>query len=322
MVGNNHRIRTVIPLFLDMAAIEQDQRFDSLSDFKKALRDWAIERGFTPAIHDSDTRRVRAGCRSGPDCPFRIRANYLEKRGHVRVTTCDDVHTCAASSGQPANQEIKRAETSRLAFLLDAVPKLISVDGDTTTKTIIDAIEEKYGQEIALRQAQKVKHTLAPRPRLCKHCESTTHTSGRCPINRRSTSNNESGPQEISPDDDTSGMILDDPSNENTMVSDRDLETALQEALCNDQAVNAIATQRLANPFTATANIANGNVNNGAPRVVPLGHGVPAPQANSRSPQDTRMEAARLMQQAARMMQDAARLNAEAARLTASVANS
>ena len=45
------------------------------------------------------------------------------------------------------------------------------------------------------------------------------------------------------------------------------------------------------------------------------------PLSTSRSPQEVRMEAARLMQNAARLMQEAARLNAEAARLTASVAN-
>lgn len=46
-----------------MAPIVQGQHFPSLHEFKIALRQWAIETNFTPAIIDSDLHRVRAGCR-------------------------------------------------------------------------------------------------------------------------------------------------------------------------------------------------------------------------------------------------------------------
>ena len=39
------------------------QRFESLQAFKTALRSWAIDDSFNPSILDSDSRRVRAGCR-------------------------------------------------------------------------------------------------------------------------------------------------------------------------------------------------------------------------------------------------------------------
>jgi hypothetical protein len=46
-----------------MTSISIGQRFESLAQFKTALRKWSIEANFTPSILDSDSRRVRAGCR-------------------------------------------------------------------------------------------------------------------------------------------------------------------------------------------------------------------------------------------------------------------
>ena len=165
-----------------MPAIEQGQRFPTLIEFKKALREWAIERNFTPSILDSDSHRVRAGCRSSPDCPFRIRANFNEKWGYAKVTTCDDVHNCVSTSQELVSQTIRRPEASKLKFLVEAVPKLLTIDKETTTATIIDAVEKKYGQKIALRQAQKVKQLLVPKTtKPCRYCGLTGHSRHRCP---------------------------------------------------------------------------------------------------------------------------------------------
>ena len=58
-----------------MPAIVQGQDFASLQDFKTALHEWAIEKGFTPAILDSDYHRVRAGCRY--DCTLEPLITWL-----------------------------------------------------------------------------------------------------------------------------------------------------------------------------------------------------------------------------------------------------
>ena len=193
-----------------MPTIVPGQQFDTLADFKKALHQWAVEKNFTPAILDSDTHRVRAGCRSSPDCPFRIRANYLDKNGYAKVTTVDDVHTCISSSGQLASQDIKRAETCKLKFLTEVVPKLLTVTEDTSTRAIIDVVQQKYGQKIALRQAQKVKAILAPKSRgPCVHCGKPSHRSGQCPSLRTSTLPKEIEPQHMDVDDNDDGAAQD-----------------------------------------------------------------------------------------------------------------
>ena len=166
-----------------MPPLVPGQSFTSLAEFKDALRLWAVEASWTPHILDSDSHRVRAGCRSSPDCPFRIRANYSAKRGNAQVTTVDDIHTCAASS-QPgsAHQNIKRAETGKLKFLLEAVPTIIHVTLKTSIHEIIAAVEQKYGQKIPIRQAQKVKGALVTRVKgPCRHCHRMGHTRKSCP---------------------------------------------------------------------------------------------------------------------------------------------
>ncbi|KAL9126676.1 MAG: hypothetical protein Q9217_004305 [Psora testacea] len=183
-----------------MPPITPGQTFTNLVEFKEALRQWAIERNWTPHILDSDSHRVRAGCRSSPDCPFRIRANYSAKRGDAKVTTVDDVHNCEPfrNNGQLSHQNIKRAETGKLKFLVDAVPKLMTVTLETSIHDIIALVEQKYGQKIPTRQAQKVKGALVTRVKgPCRHCHQMGHTRRHCPQLRASAS----GPLDFSHND-------------------------------------------------------------------------------------------------------------------------
>ncbi|MCJ1238538.1 hypothetical protein MMC14_006528 [Varicellaria rhodocarpa] len=353
-----------------MPTIIPGQQFDTLADFKNALHQWAIEKNFTPAILDSDTHRVRAGCRSSPDCPFRIRANYLEKNGFAKVTTVDDVHTCVSSSGQLASQDIKRAETCKLKFLTEVVPKLLRVTEDTSTRAIIDVVQRTYGQKIALRQAQKVKAILAPKSKgPCTHCGKPNHKNGRCPLLRTSTLPTESaqsGAQHMDLDDRDDRVVQDD-FNEDDNPPNLDVQT--------ENFLRPVNTNRTTHMLVPTQNPVSHVVDNNANRIglngssadlnmrnssqlmgtneqqqlVPSQNStpntslnqtalsrLPPPRTNpnpvagvnpsvvqptNRTPQETRMEAAKMMQQAARLMQEAAKLSAEAARLIASTAN-
>ncbi|MCJ1462740.1 hypothetical protein MMC07_001343 [Pseudocyphellaria aurata] len=352
-----------------MPSIDEGQIFTTLLDFKKALRDWAIEKNFTPHILDSDSHRVRAGCRSSPDCPFRIRANYSEKRGNARVTTCDDVHNCVSTSEQLISQTIKRPEAGKLKFLVEAVPKIIDMEEPITTTIIIDAVKRKYGQNLPLRQAQKVKRALGCKPHgPCRECRRMGHSKKTCPqlypggVNPNAIPR--SDPQNLDTNLDDSGMQIDstngvqvEPNVDNRPRADHRCTRCFQPGHTRNHC-----------PSEATpASLAEGAGVSQAGRGPPTNHGIgqapdevsidpnlrssaqragrgtqppssstaaqatdPQPNQTSmphheqppRTSQDTRLEAARLMQQAARLMQEAARLNAEAAKLTLSAANS
>lgn len=353
-----------------MPAIDEGQIFTTLLEFKKALRDWAIEKNFTPHILDSDSHRVRAGCRSSPDCPFRIRANYSEKRGNARVTTCDDIHNCVSTSEQLVSQTIKRPEAGKLKFLVEAVPKIIDMEEPITTTIIIEAVKRKYGQNLPLRQAQKVKRALGCKPHgPCRECRRMGHSKKTCPqlypggVNPNSISRSE--PLNLDANLDDGGMQVDSTIGVQT-ESAGDSRSRTEHRCtgcyrpghtrnhCPMEIAPTASVDGAGVPQEGRGHPAN-HLNGRVPDEVAIdpnlrsttqrvGRGTVQPQLSStaaqatdtqsnhnsishheqptRTSQDTRLEAARLMQQAARLMQEAARLNAEAAKLTLSAANS
>ncbi|KAL8734458.1 MAG: hypothetical protein Q9181_003179 [Wetmoreana brouardii] len=346
----------ILPPPLFMPPIAVDQLFPSLLAFKAALREWAIECNFTPHILDSDSHRVRAGCRSSPDCPFRIRCNWNDKRRHARVTTCEDAHTCISTSASVAHQNIKRAETGRLKFLVEAVPQLLDVTVMTTTTAIIEAVERRYGQRIPLRQAQKVKRALAggihgP----CRYCRDGGHNKRNCPLRKQREEAGiiapptaaELGPEPYNyPDDD---MSPNDTDGHQLPPGEPRCAICYQPGHGRDGCPREAMTTQHANdppgyrnggpsqppaysiPYDPPINHDDiyGTSTLQTPSHPPqpdrrlLSPSVPTDPALSNDPPRTakeiQAEAARLMQQAAKLMNEAARMNAEAARLTASI---
>lgn len=330
-----------------MAAIVEGQIFPTLQAFKQALRDWAINSNFTPHILDSDSHRVRAGCRSSSDCPFRIRANYSEKRGNAKVTTCDNVHNCVSISEHLVSQTIKRPEVGKLKFLIEAVPKLINVDEEVTVNIIQDAVEAKYGQKIPLRQAQKVKRALGAKPKgPCRECRQMGHSKRTCPQAHTGMVDADHVRPGEPLDYDNGGMRVDfsdeepprtgrrcsrcfQPGHSRTHCPDATDPLNLHNVSGTGYTVPTPMNDYVSRQVRDDPSI-DPNLRNGTQRPGP---DVPQMQRSHssnihheqheqpRTPQDTRAEAARLMQQAARLMQEAAKLNFEAARLTASVAN-
>ena len=334
-----------------MPVINEGDTFPTLKDFKVALREWAIENNWTPHILDSDSHRVRAGCRSSRDCPFRVRANFSDKRRNALVTTCDDVHNCYASRGDGAasHQNIKRAETGKLRFLLEAVPKLMKVTSETNVQEIIDAVEKKHGQRIPTRQAQKVKSGLAPRVRgPCQNCQRVGHTRKRCP----QVKNLINGPPDFSINDtadDTIDVTGAEHRSDGDAYADGGLEQSFQnnsdhsmegegERDAGDQRPQAARRGRsrgqqslppidpsLSGVYRTVRVIQQSfadSENSQASQQAPPSDQAPAPAPPSkRSPTEVRMEAAELMQSAAELMEQAAKMNAEAARLNLSVAH-
>ncbi len=277
------------------------------------------------------------------------------KRGDAKVTTCDDNHTCEpfradSDLGKP-HQDIKRAETGKLKFLLEAVPKLMLVTLDTNIQEIIDAVAHKYGQKIPLRQAQKVKSALTDRVKgPCRHCHQLGHTRRHCPQLRDSApgpisftqgslthhaNGNEDhddgayadGGLDYEPEDgghsDLMDYANDNPSNNNTSSFSLGHPQQLPNNLFAPSRQNGL-------PLDPTLASRIERLNSGeapvpvqpaiAPQQTPNQLTAPPNTQTTKAPHEARLEAAKLMQQAARHMQEAARLNSEAARLIASTA--
>lgn len=293
-----------------MPPLVSGDTFESLQDFKAALRQWAIEANFTPLIRDSDAHRVRAGCRSSPDCPFRIRCNFRD--GVAKVSKVTGVHNC--TSGQNVSQDIKRTEVSKLQFLLDTVPQIMDVEPSTNPMDIVEAIKAKYGQEIALRQAQKVRSALCPKPReKCQYCGAATH---RNPASRKL----EPCPQAPNPANSTVPS-----QNEPVGMNDTGMQAYFQDDSMQMQPPmpmlggHSMQQDSRNNPMPQPPQIQAIAPSLLQPTQNPI-RAPPPPQA-SRNPRDPRLEASRLMHTAARLMQQAANMNMEAAQLMAGMQN-
>ena len=130
-----------------------NQTFQSLSDFKEALRNWAIVNHFDFCWQFSDSQRAKANCVHST-CQFTVRCNYYADKAIAKVTVLKLDHNCTS------NPATLRSQASRLDQLLGALLLVLTVDLTTPTKTIIDAINLYYSNQIKLQQAQRVKKAI------------------------------------------------------------------------------------------------------------------------------------------------------------------
>ena len=247
-----------------------------------------------------------------------------------------------------SHQNIKRAETGKLKFLLEAVPKLMKVTLDTSVQDIINAVEKKHGQRIPTRQAQKVKSELAPKTRgPCRHCQQVGHSRKHCPQLRKVMP----GWPDILVDDtmdDTMDVTGAEGESDNGAYADGGLEPdfgngdnstddeggqeargRLQQATTerrpNGQQSLSVIDPSLENgdrPVRAIQqSSANSNDSHTSQQISCIDRATGSTPPLARSPTEVRLEAAKLMQSAALLMEQAAKMNAEAARLYLSVAH-
>jgi flagellar biosynthesis GTPase FlhF len=226
------------------------------------------------------------------------------------VTVIKDEHTCNPEDFDPT--AAKRTELTKLTFLREAVPKLMIVDYATTPQEIIEAIKQRYGQEIPIRQAQKVKAVLCPKDKHgCKFCGGPAHRSRRCMQDPLFSAD---GDNSINPaaNEADSGMQVD---YEDTALQNGQNPVMLlqQENMHSTQSANhasAYETPRMvpSQGFQAVRQLTGRATLTRDSRAV-----VAAPPQNN-----PLAEAAEMMKRAAQLMQEAAQLNTEAARLMAS----
>jgi hypothetical protein len=122
------------------------QVFESIDNFKEALRNWAIVNHFEYRWSFSDSQRCKAIC-VHKDCGFAVRCNAYPAQECAKVTILVPDHHCAGSA------PTARAQASRLAWLEQVVPTVLKVDAKTTSQAIVDVVKLNFGHTIAAKQA-------------------------------------------------------------------------------------------------------------------------------------------------------------------------
>lgn len=143
------------------SGLQEGQQFASLDAFKTALRAISVRQHWDVRMVRSNKKNVSVGCRSTPDCPFRVvcRSN---KNSAPHITNINDTHTCRRDQTDQAPQS-SRSEVSHVRFLLEEVPKLFDMRQKVMGQQIVDAVKRYHGHDISIRQAQRVLTKLQPR---------------------------------------------------------------------------------------------------------------------------------------------------------------
>nr|DAD38449.1 TPA_asm: hypothetical protein HUJ06_009090 [Nelumbo nucifera] len=74
------------------------QQFNSVNDFRDALRKYSIAHGFAYMFKNNDSRRVSAKCKA-EGCPWRVHASKLSTTQLFRIKKMNATHTCGAGTG-------------------------------------------------------------------------------------------------------------------------------------------------------------------------------------------------------------------------------
>ena len=120
-------------------------RFNNFRDFKDAVADLAIAEYWEYKVIKSEKSRVKLRCYFDQVCQWHARASYRSKSEDVIVTIWNGDHTCQDETRQD------RPLVTRMSYLLELVPKLLTIDRKTLTGVIQDQI--LCATEVLVREA-------------------------------------------------------------------------------------------------------------------------------------------------------------------------
>src|SRR5580692_1577657 len=134
--------------------IHLGETFFSLQHFRNAIQDWALEDNFELRCTKSNKKKAVYTCRFTPECPWKIRATYNTQ---IQEATCTIIileHNCTGHA------DVKRSLASRVSWLLEIVPKLLSVTTETNPVSIQESLRLHREVEVPLAQCRRVKAAL------------------------------------------------------------------------------------------------------------------------------------------------------------------
>ncbi|KAI9736164.1 MAG: hypothetical protein M1834_001049 [Cirrosporium novae-zelandiae] len=129
--------------------------FPDYSSFIEVINDWSVRAKFDYKVNHKDTTRAILICADKiSNCPWRIRAN-LDENGAIFISVLNPQHTC-----QNTRERIKRAVPTRQRWVQGAVARHLHVTEATKPQEILECLKEKYGEEVELKVAQRIKKGL------------------------------------------------------------------------------------------------------------------------------------------------------------------
>ncbi|XP_058102775.1 uncharacterized protein LOC131246548 isoform X2 [Magnolia sinica] len=136
--------------------IDVGQEFNSVSDFRDALRRYAIVKGFVCIYINNENARVTAKCRA-EGCPWRVHASRLSTMQKFKIKTINNVHTCEGGVGKDGHPYATRL------WVASIIKDKLRDKPQYTPKEIVNDIYQEYGVNLKYHQAWSGKEVAQER---------------------------------------------------------------------------------------------------------------------------------------------------------------
>ncbi|KAL0422142.1 UNVERIFIED_CONTAM: hypothetical protein Slati_3237100 [Sesamum latifolium] len=125
------------------------QRFNSVHEFREALRKYAIAHQFAFKYKKNDSDRVTVKCKS-EGCPWRIHASRLSTTPLICIKKMNPTHTCEGSMGTNGYKATR-------SWVASIIKEKLSVFPNYKPKDIVNDIKQEYGIQLNYFQAWRAK---------------------------------------------------------------------------------------------------------------------------------------------------------------------
>ncbi|XP_051132623.1 uncharacterized protein LOC127252469 isoform X2 [Andrographis paniculata] len=125
------------------------QRFNSVHEFREALRKYAIAHQFAFKYKKNDSDRVTVKCKA-EGCPWRIHASRLSTTALFCIKKMNPTHTCEGSVGTNGCKATR-------SWIASVVKEKLAIYPNYKPKDIVDDIKREYGIQLNYFQAWRGK---------------------------------------------------------------------------------------------------------------------------------------------------------------------
>ncbi|PWA63566.1 transposase, MuDR, Zinc finger, SWIM-type, MULE transposase domain protein [Artemisia annua] len=125
------------------------QRFNSVTDFRDALRKYSIAHQFAFKYKKNDSHRVTVKCKA-EGCPWRIHASRLSTTQLICIKKMNPTHTCEGSTVTTGHQATR-------TWVAGIIKEKLKVSPNYKPKDIVTDIKEQYGVQLNYFQAWRGK---------------------------------------------------------------------------------------------------------------------------------------------------------------------
>ncbi|XP_058214352.1 uncharacterized protein LOC131325892 [Rhododendron vialii] len=131
------------------------QRFNSVHDFREALRKYSVAHQFALVYKKNESERVTVKCKA-EGCPWRIHASRLATTQLFCVKKLNPTHTCEGATLTTGHQATRN-------YVADIIKEKLKVNPDYHPKDIVNDIKQEHGIELKYYQAWRWKEIAKER---------------------------------------------------------------------------------------------------------------------------------------------------------------